>query len=265
MATEVTGQHAGLNFAEVQSVTYRRNIIQKAVCELKFPTLYGLEREKPPPALATALRKLYPEHSTLDGVNVGPAGVAANFAYVFAEKKRGTQVVFRPSALSLETTKYQTFEDFINRLLVVVELAKGVIDADFFTRVGLRYINALPFDQPTVNNWVNPQLVGALASGMFGTPEEYGGRIAGRTEYGGFGFTHGLGQNTGSGKLEYLLDFDLWKEDVQLSEVREVVMRLHDQERRMFQWSLGQAALEYMGPAIPKEPSASVQRSLLRP
>lgn len=239
---------------QVQPVRYRRNIIHKAVCELKFPTLYGLEREKPPVALANALRKLYPQHSILDGVNVGPTGVAQNFAYLFADKKNRTQVVFRASSLALETTNYQTFEEFIDRLLTVVELAKAVIDADFFTRVGLRYINKLPFEQATIADWVNPQLVSALAGGLFGVPDEFNGRIAGRTENGGFSFSHGIGQNADTNKLDYLLDFDFWQEDVALADTKVVVTGLHDEEHRMFHWSLGTAAFDYMGPATPKEP-----------
>lgn len=264
MATEDAKQQTRLRLPAVQPVTYRRNLIQKTVCELKFPTLYSLERGKPPAALASALRKLYPEHSTLDGLNVGPAGVAQNFAYVFADKKSGNQIVFRAASLALETSKYRSFEDFLGRLLVVVDLAKVVIDADFFTRVGLRYINALPYDEEAIASWVNPNLVGALAGGLLGKPDEFNGRIAGKAGLGGFGFSHGIGQSSDSNKPEYVLDFDFWEEDVAITDTRAAVTRLHDEESRMFLWTLGTAALDYMGPASPKEappPASAVRHS----
>lgn len=255
MATDLATQGAELQLPDVQPVRYRNNVIQKAVCELKFPTLYGLERENPPAALANALRKLYPQHSILDGLNVGPTGVAQNFAYVFADKKARTQVVFRASSVALETSSYQTFESFLDRLLVITSIAQTVIDSDFFTRVGLRYINALPYGQGAIGDWVNPQLVGALSSGVFGTPAEFNGRIAGKiADDAGFTLSHGIGQGSENSGLDYVLDLDFWQEDVPSTEIEEVVTQLHDLEHRMFHWSLAPAAFAHMGPSTPKEP-----------
>lgn len=255
MASDRATQRFGLQLPEVQPVRYRNNVIQKAVCELKFPTLYGLEREHPPAGLANALRKLYPQHSILDGLNVGPTGVAQNFAYVFADKKARTQVVFRASSVALETTSYQTFEDFLDRLLVITGIAQAVIDSEFFTRVGLRYINALPYGHGAIGEWVNPQLVGALSAGAFGAPEEFNGRIAGKiAEDAGFTLSHGIGQGSENSKSDYVLDLDFWQEDVPSAEIEEVVTRLHDLEHRMFHWSLAPAAFDYMGPSTLKEP-----------
>lgn len=242
-----------LNVPQVVPTHYQKNLLEKAVCELRFPTLYGLERGKPPVSLANALRKEFPEHAIVDGLNLSAGSVAQDFGHVFNDKKRRTSITFRAAALSIETTSYQSFEDFLGRILFVATAAKEAIDTDFFTRVGLRYINSLPYELGSINAWVNPAIVSPLAAGLFGEPAEYSGRIASMSEQGGFLFQHGIGKHAETGQLQYLLDYDCWKEDVPVVDLKAEIEKLHETEFRLFHWSIGEAAFEYMGPGQPKK------------
>ena len=242
-----------LNVPKVEPVTYQRNLLEKAVCELRFPTLYGLERGKPPVSLANALRKQFPEHGIVDGLNLSAGAVEQDFGYAFMDKKRRTTVTFRASALSIETNFYQSFEDFSERVLLVAEAAKTAIDSEIFTRIGLRYINAVPYEQANIANWVNLALVSPLALGLFGQPAEYSGRVAATEEGGGYLLQHGIGKHNQTGQYQYLLDFDFWREDVPFSDLSAALGALHEMEFRFFHWSLGPAAFEYMGNAQPKK------------
>jgi len=237
----------------VEPVTYQTNLIQKAVCELKFPTVYGLVRGKPPVSLATALRKSFPEHGLIDGLNVGIGGVAQDFAFAFADKKKRTTITFRPSALSVETSAYHSFEELLDVILFATNAAREVIDSDFFTRVGLRYINGLPYEQKSIGEWVNPDLVAPLAKGVLGIPTEFAGRIVTSWEVGGFLIQHGIGKKEGTNIDQYVLDFDVWREDVQFSDLKATMQDLHDTEFRLFHWSLGHRAFEHMGQGKPKK------------
>jgi uncharacterized protein (TIGR04255 family) len=237
---------------KVEPVTYQRNLIKQVVCELRFPTVYGLVRGKPPLSLASALRKSFPEHGTLDGLNVGPGGVAQDFAFAFKDKKKRTSVTFRPAALNIETTAYHSFEELLDTVLLVANAAKETIDSEFFTRVGLRYINGLPFQQVEIGEWVNTELVAPLAHKSLGIPVEFNGRAVVAVDGGGFILQHGLGKDDDSKTEQYVLDFDVWREDVPWPDLQTELQELHEAESRLFHWSIGRAALAYMGPAKPK-------------
>lgn len=249
---DAQSRRIALNVPEVTPVTYQRNLLEKVVCELRFPTLYGLERGKPPVTLANSLRKEFPEHGSVEGLNLSAGAVAQDFGYVFTDKKRRTTVTFRASALSIEMAAYQTFEDFFERVLFVAEASKTAIDSEFFTRLGLRYINSVPYEQSSIERWVNPILVAPLAQGFFGQPTEYSGRIAATEERGGYLLQHGIGKHSQTGQYQYLLDIDFWREDVSFADLPEEMRKLHAMEFRLFSWTLGPAAFDYMGSAQPK-------------
>ncbi|HEX4340080.1 MAG TPA: TIGR04255 family protein [Polyangiaceae bacterium] len=243
---ENTPQARPLNIPAAEKAHFARNFIQLAVCELRFPTLFELEADRPPAALAKALRREYPNHDLLTNINVNPAGAALAKAHQFSSKSGRWKVTLRTAALSLETSHYDSFDDLETRLAHVVKAAAGTIDSDFFTRVGLRYINAVPYDPSTVGDWVNPLLVGALASGAYGDPQEFSQRTRGLTQIGGYSFQHGIGTSP-SGELRYVLDFDLHQEDVPVADAVSVARKLHDLEFSMFMWSLGAQGRAHLG------------------
>jgi len=242
-----------LSLPNVEPTHYERNLLQKVVCELRFPTLYSLDSSKPPLSFATALRKTYTEHQVANDLNLSPTGVAQAFAHVFNDKRRRLAVSLRSSAVTIESAAYRSFEEFSSQVEHVIEAAEKVIDSEFFTRVGLRYINAVPYDPGTISKWVNPTLVQALADGIYGDAMEHHARVSGTTESGGYSFTHGLGVNSGTGKREYILDFDFSQEDVEVRETKGVLARLHELEFKMFHWSIGKAALEQLGTGTAKQ------------
>lgn len=251
MPDEQQGLIAGF-LPKVEPVTYQRNLIRQVICELRFPTVYGLVRSKPPIELANSLRKSFPEHGIIDGVNVGPGGVAQEFTFFFKDKKRKNTVTFRSAALNVESVAYNSFEELLDIILSASKAAKSTIDSEFFTRVGLRYINELPCDQTNIGGWVNHELVMPLIKGSLGAPREYSGRVAATSFGGGFLLQHGISRKENAESSFYTLDFDLWKEDVAFEELASTLAALHESESRLFHWSIGPDALAYMGHAKPK-------------
>ncbi len=238
-----------LSVPNVGSAHYKRNFIRLAVCELRFPTLFELELERPPLAFSKAVRKEYPTHDLLTNVNVNMGGVAQANAHAFRSKKGRWTVTLRAAALSLETSFYDSFDEFAERLAFVVKAAEGTIDSEFLTRVGLRYINAVPCGPEVVGEWINPALVGPLAAWTYGTVNEFWQRVQGPTPVGGFTFQHGVQVPPGSPPREYLLDYDFFKEDVVVADTLAVVKKLHELEFSMFHWCLGPKAKEHLGPS----------------
>jgi len=241
-----------LNVPRADAARFSKNLIRLAVCELRFPTLFELEAERPL-EFNKAVRKEYPLHDLVKNVNVNPGSLAQSNAHSFRSKKGGWTVTLRAAALSLETSSYDSFAQFEKRLGFVLKAAEGTIDSDFFTRVGLRYINAVPFAPSEVKQWVNPALVSPLGEGTFGDVEEHWQRVRGPTTVGGYCFQHGLGTDPQAGRREYILDFDFYREDVTIPETLSIVRQLHDQEYAMFAWSLGDKAKEHLGPSTLKK------------
>lgn len=238
---------ATLKVPPAAAAHYARNFIRLAVCELRFPTLFELEADRPPVGFSRAIRREYPSHELLKNLNVNAAGLARATAHSFRSKKGRWTVTLRASALSLETSNYDAFEEFQSRLDLVLNAARETIDSDFFTRVGLRYINTVPFSADGIAQWVNPALVAPLDDGTYGDVEEHWQRTRGPTAVGGYSFQHGISKEEKAGAREYLLDFDFYREDVPVSDAIKVVQQLHQLEFSMFTWTLGPEAKKYLG------------------
>lgn len=234
---------------------FQRNFLQQVVCELRFPTLFELNASQPDHRFARALRKGYPHHShQVTEVSVEGASAERSHTHIFKTKNLDWTVTLRSSAITIETSKYTSFQELMNRLKSMLEIAPQIIDSDFFTRIGLRYINAVPMNIEHGNTaqfrgWIREGLASTLVEDDLGTLFEYSGRFAGKAEFGTFLFQHGVGYNQVSKKPEYVLDFDFSSENIELDESIDVIEALHRHQFSMFMWSLGPKALEYLGPS----------------
>lgn len=167
-ASDQSPARAHLNVPLARSANYARNFIKQAVCELRFPTLYELEAARPPVSFAQALRKEYPIQELMETVNLGGGSLPARAnVHSFRSKRQRWTVTLGAAFVKLETLHYGAFAEFKERLALVLKAAAPVIDSDYFTRVGLRYINSVPYVRERIDQWVNPGLVGPLAGGIY--------------------------------------------------------------------------------------------------
>lgn len=243
-----------LNVPVESSVRYKTNFIKTAVCELRFPTLLELE-STPPTKHQAALRKLYPFYSEGQEMNIGPGGSATTTkSYLFESKKKDWTITLKPSTLSLETSKYTDFNDFYDRLKEMLDAIGDLLDTDFFTRVGLRYINHvnLPgnsMDRKDIAKWINPVLVAPLETGELGTLIMFRCEVGGHLEDGKYTFRHGFTNSPNQEKdsLTYLLDYDYFKEGVEYSDVFTIIKHFNSQNFNLFRWSLGEESRKNLG------------------
>lgn len=247
MPTDNEQQH--LNLPRVAPANFARNFISQVVCELRFPVLFDLDKDRAPASFVGALRKSYPVYEAYKEVKMGMDGRNTHSAVHIFRGRHGWAISLRPSSVVLETSKYESFEKFAEQLEMLIGISQPVIDSDFFTRVGLRYTNTLPYEPGAIDGWVNPDLVRPLASGFFGRPIECSGRIGGTTPDGGYVFAYGIGESTQGKGTAYVLDFDLYTEDVPVNETMPLVQRLHEYEFSMFSWAIGDKAREHLGPS----------------
>jgi len=241
-----------LNVPAQPRITYRRNLIRLATCEIRFPTILSLEAV-PPEDFQRAIRKVYPHFERGANVDVQPGGIERETRYFFRSRQRDWTVMLRSHSISLETRAYPRFRVFKQRLLELLGTARGFIDSDFFTRVGLRYVNVLPTTGEDVLGWLNRDLVAPLANGVYGDVEGFFQQVAGVARVGKYSFRHGFAQTEGSGKREYVLDFDFYQEDVEAAQVGDLIEAFNRECFALFSWSIGDKAREFLGEPVPED------------
>lgn len=225
---------------------YKRHFLKQAVCELRFPTLMELGEQRPPSSFVKALRKEYPilEMNNEFTVGIGPGNSSSSNIHILRSTKGGWSISLKENALSIETTAYSGFDNFRERVLHVVDAAEKIIDSDFFTRIGLRYINILKSDDEEITNWINPSLTGPITSELFVGINDFGGRMQLVSDDGGCLFQHGIQFNRPKSdtpaKPDYLLDIDTYRSEVVLSDTAEAINVMHRQAFELFDWSLSE-------------------------
>ena len=230
------------------------NLIRSVVCELRIPTLLELE-ERPPVQFQKAIRKQYPLYKSGKKVQMSAGGVEQTALHTFLDKKQRWTVTLKASALSLETRRYKSYEEFRNRLELIVAESRETRDSDFFTRVGLRYINELPVGQADLDGWVNPELVAPLLSGVLGEVDQLWQAVRGSSRSGKFLLQHGLAsferEDEAPPQLEnqrYVIDTDMYCEDVEEDKLFNVLDQLHDDSFSLFHWAIGEKARSHIWP-----------------
>lgn len=231
---------------------FKRSLVTSVVCEFRFPTLMELGESKPPSNFVKALRKSYPQIEVGTDVSFGLGGAAeTSHAHVFRSMRGNWAVSLKHSNLTIETSSYTGYDELRRRVLEVVEAAVPVIDTDFWTRVGLRYVNTLPGrHDPVSNSWINPALLLDMKKGCFRGISEVGSRLLLNADDGGCLLQTGLKRNPPSGTQfvapDFVIDVDSFRTEVALSDTKNRLENMHAQAFNLFDWALDGSARSYL-------------------
>lgn len=241
-----------LNVPHVESVRYERNFIKTCVCELRFPFLLELET-KQPTKLQKSLRKEYPIYEAQSTLEVGSApDLKKENRYVFRTKGEDWSVALRAFSVALETTNYKDFGDFTKRLQFMIEKCLPLLDTDFYTRVGLRYINAIPLEDGEIEGWVNSSIHQPLVEGAYGDVSRYLTEVRGKTECGQYTFRHGIDPEVKDNVRRYMLDYDYYMENVSINDALDLVSKFNEINFSFFSWSIGPKGIQWLGKGVTK-------------
>lgn len=243
----MNGPSRTLKLPEVEPVQYERNFITTAVCELRFPTLLEFETS-PPVQLQKELRKDYPYYEPTQAVDVAPNTVEREVRYLFKSRKRDWIVSFKSYAIALETTRYTSFDDFFARFQRLLTISQPLLDTDFYTRVGLRYIDEITIKEGSPSGWIRDDIITPLIQGVYGDVGKYIQEVRGFTDSGQYTFRHGI-----STPNIYRLDFDFYEENVQHDQVFPLIEQFNQIGFRFFHWVLGKKAFEHLGKVTSKQ------------
>lgn len=106
----------------------------------------------------------YPKFDEIEQEEIvlGPKPVVRRTTrWVFSDKENHTGIILTPNAISLQTTKYNKFEEFTSQLLTALRIVGKVVKVAFSDRIGLRYVNRIsPPEGEGISNYLQPGLLG---------------------------------------------------------------------------------------------------------
>jgi uncharacterized protein (TIGR04255 family) len=235
-----------LKLPDIGSVEYEKNFITTAVCELRFPALLEFETATPV-QLQKQLRKDFPLYERQQGVSISFEISKRETKHVFKSRKGDLMISFKPSAISLETGKYKNFREFGNQVELLLHRSKELLDTDFLTRVGLRYINEIPIGDGNLGDWIRPELVSPLIEGTYGTVSRFFQEVRGSTDTGLYSFRHGFPDVEKAEKKMYTIDFDFFDENVPFDSVLPKLAEFNRDSFRFFRWAIGPKTKDLLG------------------
>lgn len=237
-----------LTLPDVERAQFEKNFIKTAVCEFRFPALLEFET-KPPVQLQKELRKDLPHYDRQQSVSLNdPAD--REVKHLFKSKKGDWIVSFRSSAIAIETSRYTHFEDFQQQVQLVLDKSKPLLDTDFFTRVGLRYINEVQIEDRKLDGWIREELIEPLVNGVYGTVDRFAQEVRGVTKNGKYSFRHGILGIEADRRDLYTIDFDFYNENVEVSAVLPLISEFNKESFRFFSWVIGPKVKERLGKTV---------------
>jgi uncharacterized protein (TIGR04255 family) len=208
-------------------VIYTRAPLIEVICQLRFPPLLSIE-SKPPVDFQERIRDHFP---LLEKASSLPAGLPMEVAqvvqgtgrsnYQFLTEDRSTVVTLSSDSIALSTTRYTRWEDFRGQLRAPLAALREIYKPSFFSRIGLRYRNAIDRVQLGLRNipWselLRKEILGELAVPQFEASLE---QVANRTlrlripdGSGSVMMRHGLGTVQGRSEISYVVDLDFFVE-----------------------------------------------------
>ena len=233
-----------------ESQQFKTNYLDHFVIELRFPALLEITQDEPIVIkIQKAVRTKYPHYEKSFSKQITPVGSSNDVIHEFRDKKRINLINLKHSSVSFSTSNYTSFAHAKEQCEYAIQNVVPYLQTNFFTRVGMRYINKLSIDNTVrnVNEWIIDELTGSnkVLGTLTGLKMEYAGNIDEKTTY---LFRCGTADEPiGSKKpntVLFVLDYDYSQQDVEVTSVLDLLDTIHEKHFSFFWWSLGEKAKE---------------------
>ncbi|RRI02378.1 TIGR04255 family protein [Mesorhizobium tamadayense] len=255
-------------FEDSPRVIYRHSPLLSVICQVRFPTILRIESQVPS-EFQDAIRSMFPifERTQMSGIpdDLPPEvarmiGIAAQqpVSYRFQTEDRLCTVSLEPGSLSLTSTNYRRWEEFTRFLNPPLEALIDTYKPSFFSRIGLRYQNAIVpteiglADVPWADI-ISSNILGELRQQRFGRGEIREAhrllRIVSDETKEGIFLQHGLGKVGPAQSNAYIIDIDCYSD--QKAEVHDALPHLNRfnyRARRAFRWCVSDQLHSALGP-----------------
>jgi uncharacterized protein (TIGR04255 family) len=253
-------------FRESDHITYAKNPLDSVVCELRFPTILRIASE-PPAAFQEKIRADYPLFARRQpplGVPtelaklVGQMSQVGTSVSVFTSTDEKWSISLTPESFALTAGNYQSWREFKKRLDHAVQAMCDVYEPAFYTRLGLRYKNAIfrsDYEFQRSEPWANlieshiagelaePRVAPHVKAAVRNTIIDLDGRI------GQVRLIHGLGENESRNEECYIIDADFFVESrVEVLNAFSVLEEFNRRAENLFRWCITDRLHQAMGP-----------------
>lgn len=154
---------------------FARAPVALVVCQVQFEPILRLGDAASVAPFQEALREVYPVVNRVGGLQLtfGEQGLTAqptteSGAWAFLSADGEWQVVLAQNALTVQAQQPESFEAIRDRFMAAVRTFIELYQPGARTRLGLRYVNKLAFeDATTIGGWrslVRPEVLGLAAS-----------------------------------------------------------------------------------------------------
>jgi uncharacterized protein (TIGR04255 family) len=253
-------------FPDSPRFIYAKAPLTDVICQLRFPPILRIESD-PPADFQDRIRAIFPLLER-GAQHVGLAqGLPPEILKMIGSATGGTHYIFRtedqtfsltlaPDWLALSTKKYDRWEAFRKLLIPPLEALVDFYKPAFFTRIGLRYQNAINRAALGLkaHPWVDlliPSILGALVEPQFEANvievrKTIRANFPDRT--GGVFVQHGFGGDSGRDRNTYLLDFDFYTEKTEVDNAVAILDDFHTRAGRAFRWCIRPVLHERLEP-----------------
>jgi uncharacterized protein (TIGR04255 family) len=229
---------------------------------MTFPRLLELEQQLPV-ELQKALASTYPllETRSSVSVNLGSAqqpNLTSSIVYDFLTRDRMIKVSLASTFIAVTAATYTRWQDLRPHLTLASDAVIDTYDLRMFTRIGLRYVNAIEreqigLDQVAWRDLIRPPLLGLLGSDLIPDADvlELQGSATLALENGKVTIRHGLGVNSETKHPAYLLDYDFYTDsqtDAESANVLRAFDDFNEESGRVFRWCITDRLHEALQP-----------------
>lgn len=160
-------------YSQEQRCIYRKNQLLEVICQLRFPDILKIEAQEPF-EFQDLIRHQYPRYAKkaeqlpplMQNGRPVPQGTVNN--YSFLSEDSTWKISLTRNFIALSTRRYTRWEDFAKRLDEILASFIKMYEPSSFTRVGLRYINAirrkaLDLEEYGYRDLIQPAYLGLMA------------------------------------------------------------------------------------------------------
>lgn len=249
-----------IQFPPVQEVPLATPPLDEVVCQVRFPPILKIAKEEPvefQELIRGRFPKLEKRHSIqLKLAQPGNPGESEAevqpISYLFADANGQTQVVISSSFYAVTTKKYIGWQSFLSDLSMVHSALLEIYQPAYATRIGLRYINRLTFDNTGTSSrrglfsLIRKELTSTLRGKVWSDAEAMLGILNFVELPAQLNIRYGF--ETDESSPSFLLDFDYFEEgQVDLAEVPIRCEHYHQVIYHAFRWMIKHEALERFG------------------
>ena len=173
-------------FPEANRVLYRKNPLDQVVCQLRFPPILRIDAEIPAEFQEMVRRQIPNLTETSEWKLEVPPGLkdqispeilrqilqsSGNKNYEFSSEDGQWKINLTRTFVALTTQRYERWEEFKEKLEIPFRALIEVYSPDYFSRVGLRYVDIIRRSALNLSDVDWDQLLQPYISGILGSPE----------------------------------------------------------------------------------------------